>query len=34
MNDKTFENYQKRILDAMQNPNEQNNDPFTKLSIF
>ena len=21
MNDKTFENYQKRMLDAMQNPN-------------
>ena len=32
MNDKTFENYQKRMLDAMQNPNEQSNDPFTKLS--
>ena len=32
MDDKTFENYQKRMLDAMQNPNEQSNDPFTKLS--
>ncbi len=32
MNDKTFENYQKRMLDAMQNPNEQSNDPFTELS--
>lgn len=32
MNDKTFENYQKRILDAMQNPNKRSNDPFTKLS--
>ena len=32
MNDKNFENYQKRMLDAMQNPNEQSNDPFTKLS--
>lgn len=32
MNDKTFENYQKRMLDAMQNPKEQINDPFTKLS--
>ena len=32
MNDKTFENYQKRMLDAVQNPNEQSNDPFTKLS--
>ena len=32
MNDKTFENYQKRMLDAMQNQNEQSNDPFTKLS--
>lgn len=34
MNDKTFENYQKRMLDAMQNQNEQSNDPFTKLSNF
>ena len=32
MNNKTFENYQKRMLDAMQNPNEQSNDSFTKLS--
>ena len=32
MNDRNFENYQKRMLDAMQNPNEQSNDPFTKLS--
>lgn len=32
MNDKTFENYQKRMLDSMQNQNEQSNDPFTKLS--
>ena len=32
MNDTTFENYQKRMLDAMQNPNRQSNDPFTKLS--
>jgi len=32
MNDKTFENYQKRMLDAIQNSNEQSNDPFTKLS--
>lgn len=34
MNDKTFENYQKRMLDAMQNPNKQSNDLFTKLSII
>lgn len=32
MNDKTFENYQKRMLDAMQTPNKQSNDSFTKLS--
>lgn len=32
MNDKTFEDYQKRMLDAMQNPNKQSNDSFTKLS--
>lgn len=32
MNDKNFENYQKRMLDAVQNPNKQSNDPFTKLS--
>lgn len=32
MNDKTFENYQKRMLDAMQNPNKQSDDLFTKLS--
>lgn len=32
MNDKTFENYQKRMLDVIQNPNKQSNDPFTKLS--
>ena len=32
MNDTTFENYQKRMFDAMQNPNRQSNDPFTKLS--
>lgn len=32
MNDKTFENYQKRMLDAMQTPNKQSNDLFTKLS--
>lgn len=32
MNDKTFENYQKRMLDAILNSNEQSNDPFTKLS--
>lgn len=30
MNDTTFENYQKRMLDAMQNPNS--DDLFTKLS--
>lgn len=32
MNDKTFENYQNRMLDAIKNSNEQSNDPFTKLS--
>lgn len=32
MNDKTFECYQKRMLNAMQNPNRQSNDSFTKLS--
>ena len=32
MSDKTFEKYQKRMLDAMQNPNQHSNDPFTKLS--
>ena len=32
MNDKTFENYQKRMLDAMQNQNKESNDPFSKLS--
>lgn len=32
MNDKTFENYQKRMLDVVQNSNKQSNDPFTKLS--
>ena len=32
MNDKTFENYQNRMLDAIQTSNEQSNDPFTKLS--
>ena len=32
MNDRNFENYQKRMLDAVQNPNKQSNDPFTKLS--
>ena len=32
MNDTTFENYQKRMLDAIKNSNEQSNDPFTKLS--
>lgn len=32
MNDKTFENYQNRMIDAIQNSNEQSNDPFTKLS--
>lgn len=32
MNDKTFENYQKQMLNAMQNPNKKSNDPFTKLS--
>ena len=32
MNDTTFENYQKRMLNALQNPTEQSNDPFTKLS--
>ena len=32
MNDRNFENYQKRMLDAMQNPKEQINDPFKKLS--
>lgn len=32
MNDKTFENYQKRMLNAMQNPNLKSNDLFTKLS--
>ena len=32
MNDTTFENYQKQMLDAIKNSNEQSNDPFTKLS--
>lgn len=32
MDDKTFENYQKRMVEAMQNPNKQSNDLFTKLS--
>lgn len=32
MNGKTFENYQKRMLSAIQNPSKQSNDPFTKLS--
>ena len=32
MNDMNFENYQKRMLNAVQNPNKQSNDPFTKLS--
>ena len=32
MNEKTFENYKKRMLSAMQNPSKQSNDPFTKLS--
>ncbi len=32
MNDKTFENYQKQMLNAMQNPNKKSHDPFTKLS--
>lgn len=32
MNDKTFENYQKRMLNAMENPNKQSKDPFTKLT--
>ena len=32
MNDTTFENYQERMLDAMQNPNKQSDDLFTKLS--
>lgn len=32
MSDKTFEKYQKRMLDAMQNPNQHSNAPFTKLS--
>ena len=32
MNDTTFENYHKRMLDAMQNPNKQGDDLFTKLS--
>lgn len=31
MNDKTFECYQKRMLNAMQNSNRQSNDSFTKL---
>lgn len=31
MNDRTFENYQKRMLDAMQSSSKQNNDPFIEL---
>lgn len=32
MNDTTFENYQKRMLNALKNPNKQSDDLFTKLS--
>ena len=32
MDTKRFENYQQRILNAINNPNIQSNDPFTKLS--
>ena len=32
MDNKTFENYQNRILNAMNAPNFQSKDPFTKLS--
>ena len=32
MDNKTFEEYQKRMLNAMQNPNKKSNDIFTKLS--
>lgn len=32
MDSKTFENYQKRMLDAINTPNFQSKDPFTKLS--
>ena len=32
MDNKTFENYQKRMLNAINTPNFQSKDPFTKLS--
>lgn len=32
MDTKRFDDYQKRMMDAMQNPNKQSNDPFTKLA--
>ncbi len=32
MDIKRFENYQQQILNAINNPNKQSNDPFTKLS--
>lgn len=32
MDSKKFDDYQKRMLNAMQSPNKQSNDPFTKLS--
>ena len=32
MDTKRFENYQQRILNAINTPNKQSNDPFTKLS--
>lgn len=32
MDNKTFESYQKRMMDAMKNPNSQSNEPFTKLA--
>lgn len=32
MDDNIFENYKKKMLDAVKNSNEQSNDPFTKLA--
>ncbi len=32
MDTKTFENYQKRMTNAINTPNPQSKDPFTKLS--
>lgn len=32
MNDKIFDDYQKRMLNAMSTPNPESNDPFTQLS--